>query len=121
MKESKVQHFTNYDSLFLNSQMKITYDDQYLVTVSEDACVMIWKIQDKEGRGLKRDKEVGYAEEILITKSDLEEKVQRRKLCVVINVCVKSCCISFVVVDIMEFHLEHLILELYDGRTKNSS
>ena len=56
-------------------QMKITYDDQYLITVSEDACVMIWKIQDKEGRGLKRDKEVGYAEEILITKSDLEEKV----------------------------------------------
>ena len=56
-------------------KMKITYDDQFLVTVSEDSCVMIWKIQDKEGRGLKRDKEVGYAEEILITKSDLEEKV----------------------------------------------
>ena len=56
-------------------KMKITFDDQYLVTVSEDACVMIWKIQDKEGRG-KRDKEVGYAEEILITKSDLEEKVK---------------------------------------------
>ena len=60
--------------------MKITYDDQYLVTVSEDGCVMIWKIQDKEGRGLKRDKEVGFAEEILITKSDLEEKVS-------INIC----------------------------------
>ena len=57
-------------------QMKITYDDQYLVTVSEDSCVLIWKIQDKEGRGIKRDKEVGYAEEILITKSDLEEKVR---------------------------------------------
>ena len=56
-------------------KMKITFDDQYLVTVSEDACVMIWKIQDKEGRG-KREKEVGYAEEILITKSDLEEKVR---------------------------------------------
>ncbi len=55
--------------------MKMAYDDQYLVTVSEDACVMIWKVSDKEGRGLKRDKEVGYAEEILITKSDLEEKV----------------------------------------------
>ena len=55
--------------------MKISYDDQHLVTVSEDACVMIWKIQDKEGRGLKRDKELSYAEEILITKSDLEEKV----------------------------------------------
>lgn len=59
----------------LNSQMKITYDDQYLITASEDASVMLWKIQDKEGRGMKRDKEVGWAEEILITKSDLEEKV----------------------------------------------
>ena len=57
------------------TKMKITYDDQYLITVAEDSCVMIWKIQDKEGRGIKRDKEVGYAEEILITKSDLEEKV----------------------------------------------
>jgi len=56
--------------------MKITFDDQYLITISDDACVVIWKIQDKEGRGIKRDKEVGYAEEILITKSDLEEKNQ---------------------------------------------
>lgn len=55
-------------------QMKITYDDQFLVTISEDASIILWKIQDKEGRGVKRDKEVGWAEEILITKSDLEEK-----------------------------------------------
>uniref|UniRef100_H2ZKC7 Cilia- and flagella-associated protein 57 n=1 Tax=Ciona savignyi TaxID=51511 RepID=H2ZKC7_CIOSA len=55
--------------------MKITYDDQYLVTVSEDACLMIWRVSDKEGRGVKHDREVPYAEEILITKSDLEEKV----------------------------------------------
>ena len=57
------------------SKMKITFDDQFMVTVSEDSTIIIWKIQDKEGRGVKRDKEVGYAEEILITKSDLEEKV----------------------------------------------
>ncbi|XP_060606574.1 cilia- and flagella-associated protein 57-like [Ruditapes philippinarum] len=56
------------------SKMKITYDDQFLVTVSEDSSIILWKIQDKEGRGVKRDKEVGWAEEILITKSDLEEK-----------------------------------------------
>jgi len=56
------------------TKMKITYDDQFLVTVSEDASIILWKIQDKEGRGVKRDKEVGWAEEILITKSDLEEK-----------------------------------------------
>lgn len=57
------------------TQMVITFDDQYLLTVSEDGCLLIWKIIDKEGRGLKRDKEITYAEEILITKSDLEEKV----------------------------------------------
>lgn len=56
------------------TKMKITYDDQFLITVSEDSSIILWKIQDKEGRGIKREKEVGYAEEILITKSDLEEK-----------------------------------------------
>jgi len=55
--------------------MKMTYDDQYLITISEDSCVMIWKVQDREGRNLKRDKEILYSEEILITKSDLEDKV----------------------------------------------
>ena len=55
--------------------MKISYDDQYLITVAEDASIILWKIQDKDGRGLKRAKDFGWAEEILITKSDLEEKV----------------------------------------------
>lgn len=55
--------------------MVITFDDQFLLTVSEDGCLLIWKIIDKEGRGLKREKELVYAEEILITKLDLEEKV----------------------------------------------
>ncbi|BFZ16806.1 hypothetical protein BsWGS_19845 [Bradybaena similaris] len=55
-------------------KMKITYDDQYLVSIGEDASIILWKITDKEGRGLKRDKEIGWAEEILVTKSDLEEK-----------------------------------------------
>uniref|UniRef100_UPI00398EDE99 cilia- and flagella-associated protein 57 n=1 Tax=Pristiophorus japonicus TaxID=55135 RepID=UPI00398EDE99 len=58
------------------TKMVITYDDLYLLTASEDACLMIWKIIDKEGRVLKREKEVGHAEEILITKSDLQEKNQ---------------------------------------------
>lgn len=60
--------------------MKISYDDQYLITVAEDASIILWKIQDKDGRGLKRDKDFGWAEEILITKSDLEEKVIKRVL-----------------------------------------
>ena len=54
--------------------MRISYDDQYLFTVSDDACLFIHKLTDKEGRS-KRDRDVPYAEEILITRSDLEEKV----------------------------------------------
>ena len=49
--------------------MRITFDDQYLVTVSEDASLFIHKISGK------RDRDVPYAEEVLITRSDLEEKV----------------------------------------------
>ena len=56
--------------------MRMSFDDQYLFTVGEDASLFIYKATDKEGRGLKRDKEIVYAEEILITKSDLEEKVR---------------------------------------------
>lgn len=58
------------------TKLVVTYDDQYLLSVSEDGCLMLWKISDKEGRGLKRDKELGYSEEVLITKSELEEKNQ---------------------------------------------
>ncbi|XP_075770714.1 cilia- and flagella-associated protein 57 isoform X3 [Pelodiscus sinensis] len=58
------------------TKMSITSDDQFLLTISEDGCLLIWKVYDKEGRGLKREKEVGYAEEVLITKTDMEEKTQ---------------------------------------------
>lgn len=55
--------------------MVITYDDQFLLTVSEDGCLSMWKIIDKEGRGLKSNRQITHTEEILVTKSDLEEKV----------------------------------------------
>uniref|UniRef100_A0A3B3T671 Cilia and flagella associated protein 57 n=1 Tax=Paramormyrops kingsleyae TaxID=1676925 RepID=A0A3B3T671_9TELE len=55
------------------TKMVITSNDQMLLTVSEDGCLLIWKLIDKEGWGLKRDKEIHYAEETLITKLDLEE------------------------------------------------
>ncbi|XP_071773803.2 cilia and flagella associated protein 57 [Centroberyx gerrardi] len=58
------------------TKMVITFDDQFLLTVSEDGCLLMWKIIDKEGHGLKSDKQIVYTEEILITKSDLEEKNQ---------------------------------------------
>ncbi|XP_069559333.1 cilia- and flagella-associated protein 57 [Brachyistius frenatus] len=58
------------------TKMVITYDEQLLLTVSEDGCLLMWKIIDKEGRGLKSSRQIVHTEEILVTKSDLEEKTQ---------------------------------------------
>lgn len=60
---------------FVFPQMAMTFDDQFLLTVSEDGCLLMWKIIDKEGRGLKSNRQILHAEEILVNKSDLEEKV----------------------------------------------
>lgn len=73
-KPSEFQEFNAHTSLI--TRMKVTFNDEYAITVSEDGTIVMWRIQDKEGRTIKRDKECGYAEEILITKSDLEEKNQ---------------------------------------------
>lgn len=56
-------------------QMIVTFDDHFLLTVSEDGSLFIWQII-WERYGLKKDKEVCYLEEIFITKSDLQEKVE---------------------------------------------
>ncbi|KAJ3089419.1 Cilia- and flagella-associated protein 57 [Quaeritorhiza haematococci] len=56
------------------TKLSVSYDDQYLFSTSEDGCLMIFKIADKEGKAAKRDRDIVYADEILVTKSDLEEK-----------------------------------------------
>ena len=56
--------------------MCISYDDQYLFSVGEDGTLFSFRVVDKEGRMLKRERESAYAEEVLITRSDLEEKVK---------------------------------------------
>ncbi|XP_040421977.1 cilia- and flagella-associated protein 57 isoform X3 [Cygnus olor] len=58
------------------TKMSVTNDDQFLLTASEDGSILIWKVYDKEGGILKREKEVEYAEEVLIMRSDIEEKSQ---------------------------------------------
>lgn len=63
---------------FVFCQMAITFDEQYLLTVSEDGCLLTWKIIDKEGRGLKSNRQIIYSEAILVTKLDMEEKVCTR-------------------------------------------
>ncbi|XP_023117095.2 cilia- and flagella-associated protein 57 [Amphiprion ocellaris] len=58
------------------TKMAITYDEQFLLTGSEDGCLLVWTIIDKEGRGLRSNTQIVHTEEILVTKSDLEEKTQ---------------------------------------------
>ncbi|XP_055986867.1 cilia- and flagella-associated protein 57 [Sorex fumeus] len=58
------------------TKMLLTFDDQFLLTTAEDGCLFTWKVFDKEGRGIKREREVGFAEEVLVTKTDMEEKAQ---------------------------------------------
>ena len=58
--------------------MHLSYDDQYMFSVGEDGTLLSFRLIDKEGRMLKREREANYAEEVLITRSDLEEKVDIR-------------------------------------------
>jgi WD40 repeat protein len=61
-------------------RMRVSADDCYLFTVAEDGCVIIYEIKDKEIRSMKREREIAtltYAEEILITKPDIEELNQQ--------------------------------------------
>ncbi|NWX48456.1 CFA57 protein, partial [Steatornis caripensis] len=58
------------------TKMSITNNDLFLLTASEDGSVFIWKVCDKGGGILKWEKEVQYAEEVLIMRSDIEEKSQ---------------------------------------------
>lgn len=60
--------------IHVHLQMRISYDDQYLFSVGQDGSLFMFKVTDKDGRGLKREKDIAFAEEVLVTKSDLEEK-----------------------------------------------
>ena len=58
--------------------MRMSYDNMYLFTGSEDGSLCIFNVNDPEYKGNKgaRDREsaADFAEEILVTKGDLEEK-----------------------------------------------
>ena len=55
--------------------MRISYDDEYLFSAAADGSLFCFKVVDKEGRRYHKDKDTPFAEEVLITKSDMEEKV----------------------------------------------
>lgn len=74
IKLSPFFHVLSIILLFLPSKMTVTSDDQFLLTASEDGCIFIWKVHDKEG-GEVKGQELEYAEEVLIMRSDIDEKV----------------------------------------------
>jgi len=56
------------------TRMRIAQDDSYLFSVSEDGCLAIFNIKEKEEQSQTQERDVPFSEEILVTKSDLEEK-----------------------------------------------
>eukprot|EP00898_Chlorokybus_atmophyticus_P003830 jgi/Chlat1/4448/Chrsp29S00328 len=60
------------------TRLRISCDESMLFCGSEDGCLFIYDLRDKEARSAKREKEtLTYAEEVLVTKVDLEEKRAR--------------------------------------------
>ena len=58
--------------------MAFSMDDRFLFTAGEDGSLYFFRIQDKESRGLQTSKrDVEYADEIVITKTELQEKVKK--------------------------------------------
>lgn len=60
----------------LINRMRITPDDGHVITAGEDGTVVVFEVKERDGRLAKRDRAdaVPFAQEILVTKSDLEEK-----------------------------------------------
>ncbi|XP_073957164.1 cilia- and flagella-associated protein 57-like isoform X1 [Choristoneura fumiferana] len=53
----------------------LSYDDQTLVSVAEDASICVWRLTNADGRAIALDKDFAYSKEILISKKDLQEKI----------------------------------------------
>lgn len=56
--------------------MRITHDDAFLFSVSDDGVLAMFNVKEKEGRVAKSERpdRVPFSDEVLVTKSDLEEK-----------------------------------------------
>eukprot|EP00398_MALV-I-01_sp_L67-1_P000447 gene447-864_t len=58
------------------TRLRVTYDDQHLISVGDDGSLFIFDVRKKDRLGAKRDKENALppADEILVTKTFLEDK-----------------------------------------------
>jgi WD40 repeat protein len=55
------------------TRMRISYDDSCLFSVAQDGSLFCHRVSDKDGRGYRKDKDTPFAEEVLVTKADMEE------------------------------------------------
>ncbi|CAH0405353.1 unnamed protein product [Chilo suppressalis] len=55
--------------------LALSYDDQILVSVAEDSSICLWRLTNADGRAIALDKDFAYSKEILISKKDLQEKI----------------------------------------------
>ncbi|KAI9091829.1 hypothetical protein DFS34DRAFT_596863 [Phlyctochytrium arcticum] len=55
------------------TRMRMAYDDQFLFTCGEDGCLWVYRLQERDLRGTKREKDSSFSDEILVTKSDLKQ------------------------------------------------
>lgn len=59
------------------NSLRLSYDDQFLFSCSEDGCIYIYKVTEKEERPtfgiIKKDRTIIYSDEILVTKTDIDE------------------------------------------------
>ncbi|TPX41520.1 hypothetical protein SeMB42_g05538 [Synchytrium endobioticum] len=56
------------------TRFRVSYDDQFLFSTGEDGCLYQFRVSNRDDRGIKRERGLQFADEILITKSDMEEK-----------------------------------------------
>ena len=63
------EHIAHHGSV---SKLCISYDDQYLFSCSDDGCIYVYKVTEKEER-MKKDRSQIYSDEVLVTRTDLDE------------------------------------------------
>lgn len=84
----------NFNEFHMHNQkitcIALAYDDQTVVSVAEDASICLWRLTNADGRAIALDKDFAYSKEILISKKDLQEKINS------INVSIKLGYFNFI-------------------------
>nr|XP_012150129.1 PREDICTED: cilia- and flagella-associated protein 57 [Megachile rotundata] len=74
-----LQEPIHYTSFHIHSaditKIALSYNEQYLISTAADGSLCIWRLFYPEGKGTI-GKELPYTNEVLISKGDLEEKIQ---------------------------------------------